>query len=203
MHNYYRSCMAGKIVPDNFKVNTMLTSYQWRASMESRHPFIEEFGFALVTDKETELIKDVCDRPILSLGCGTGYIDQFLRFQGLEVISTDPITIYKNSYGFTREYKPQDGKIWRLSATRAVKKTPNCDVLLSWPCYDKEWAFNAVNLLPVGAKIIYIGEGHGGCTGSDQFHNFLDMKCNELYHSAMAQWNGIHDNMTIYERTLF
>lgn len=200
MHNYYRSCIEGKTIPDNFKVNTILTAFQWSERFSERHQFITDFGFALVTDKETELIAHACDRTILSLGCGTGYIDEFLRFQGLDVISTDPVAIHKNSYGFQHEYGE---KIHRLSAKRALKATPNVDVLLSWPCYDKEWAFNAVNLLPVGAKIIYIGEGHGGCTGSDQFHNFLDMKCNELYHSAMAQWYGIHDNLTIYERSIF
>jgi hypothetical protein len=200
MHNYYRSCLAAEKSPDRSRAANLLQDINNRSmwGSEERYKFIRTYGFALVTNQEIDLIADFVDSPILSIGCGTGYIDQFLRFANLEVISTDLVNPLDSTYDF----REAQCAIELLEASQAIVKYPDHAVLTSWPCYDERWAYSALACTKLGTKIIYIGEGSGGCTGDDNLHEFLESKCTELAHSSMLQWSGIHDNLTIYERTL-
>lgn len=66
-----------------------------------------------------------------------------------------------------------------------------------------------------GKKVIYIGEGSGGCTAGPCFHARLGEGCDhwgdekpckcpqprwaEIDACALPQWEGIHDNLYVYE----
>jgi len=52
-----------------------------------------------------------------------------------------------------------------------------------------------------GQTVIFVGEGWGGCTGDDLFHDHLssDFEKVEDYYD-LPQWEGIHDYLAVYKR---
>lgn len=66
-----------------------------------------------------------------------------------------------------------------------------------------------------GRTVIYIGEGAGGCTGSDRFHALLGNGCSHygdvscscpepaweaVAYLGLPQWPGLHDDLHVYRR---
>jgi hypothetical protein len=51
-----------------------------------------------------------------------------------------------------------------------------------------------------GSWLIYIGEDENGCTGDDQFFNELSERWELKKSHRIAQWDGIHDLIFVYER---
>lgn len=69
-----------------------------------------------------------------------------------------------------------------------------------------------------GQRVIYVGESSGGCTASGQFHARIGQGCDcwgddgpcgcpdvgpwtRMKELSIPQWDGIHDYVSIYERT--
>lgn len=50
-----------------------------------------------------------------------------------------------------------------------------------------------------GSTVIYIGEGHGGCTANDAFFDALAHWTVER-EVELPQWWGVHDALTVYRR---
>lgn len=81
-------------------------------------------------------------------------------------------------------------------------------VLLSWPPYLEEFAFEVAKKMALGTILIYNGEGWGGCTGDDLFHEYLEDRFTvmeditdqlDLHH---ARFSGIHDRWTVYRKVI-
>ena len=53
-----------------------------------------------------------------------------------------------------------------------------------------------------GNKLIYIGEGGGGCTGCDKFHSLLYSEWLEVEDVwvDIPQWTGMHDGASLFIR---
>jgi len=51
-----------------------------------------------------------------------------------------------------------------------------------------------------GARIVYIGEGEGGCTGDDDFHAALAKQWKLAASYEIPQWDGVHDDVCVYVR---
>lgn len=51
-----------------------------------------------------------------------------------------------------------------------------------------------------GDTVIYIGEGRGGCTGDDSFHEKLKFEYKLVDVYWIPQHFGIHDQLYIYKR---
>lgn len=52
----------------------------------------------------------------------------------------------------------------------------------------------------VGNYLIYVGEGHGGCTGDDWFFTKLHADFEEVDSVDIPSWWGIHDHCVIYKK---
>jgi hypothetical protein len=72
-------------------------------------------------------------------------------------------------------------------------------MFLCWPPYDTRMAEEALRAY-AGNAVVYVGEGYGGCTANDAFHERLkaDFEC--VYSVELPRWFGIHDHMTIWRR---
>lgn len=51
-----------------------------------------------------------------------------------------------------------------------------------------------------GDTLVYIGEGGGGCTGDDLFHEILGEEWHVEDFYEIPQWYGIHDDLYVYKR---
>ena len=71
--------------------------------------------------------------------------------------------------------------------------------MMSWPPYDNPMAYESLKAFR-GNKIIYIGEGSGGCTGCDKFHNELNNNWNAMGTVGIPSFDGIYDQLYLYGR---
>jgi hypothetical protein len=72
-------------------------------------------------------------------------------------------------------------------------------LLLAWPPYDAPIGADVLNAFP-GDRVIYIGEGEGGCCGDDDLFELLGCGWVEVANHRPVQWLGIHDYVTVYDR---
>ncbi len=157
---------------------------------------IERYGFPLVTDEAAEIIARWS--PLIEVGAGTGYLAWLLRQAGGVVDAHDLVC------DETSEYRQMVGAYHPVSAKPVVFATPEIRTLLiSWPCYDQPWAHQTLTayLDAGGKRLVYIGEGHGGCTADDAFHELIDAQMMENCVIEIPQWYGLHDRVMLYERT--
>ena len=76
---------------------------------------------------------------------------------------------------------------------------PERTLFLCWPPYRGAMASKSLEFY-AGKTVIYVGEGHGGCTGDDKFHRMLECGWEEVEEVEIPQWDGIHDRMWVYRR---
>lgn len=72
-------------------------------------------------------------------------------------------------------------------------------LLLSWPPYDNPIGVRTLAAY-LGDRVIYIGEGEGGCCGDDDLFDLLASQWRQVAEHRPVQWWGMHDYITVYER---
>jgi hypothetical protein len=159
-----------------------------------RDEFIDRFGFAILTAAAAHSLKKYS--PILEVGAGSGYWAYELAKAGVDVIATDPQNFSKWRLWGERLYC----EVQNMSGERAVQKFPDRTLLLVWPSYEDPWANNTLQAFK-GEKVIYVGEGHGGCTANDAFHDCLAKNFERVEEIRIPQFYGIHDTLEVWQRT--
>lgn len=157
-----------------------------------RHDMCREYAFAIPTK---EALKEISKySPIVEIGAGSGYWASLLKKNGAEILAYDKYH-KDNKYNFTKKYTEV------LQSDEKILKTldPSYNLLLCWPNYDNNFAYNSLKLFK-GEFVIYIGEPEGGCTANDKFHNLLKKKWTLIKEVQIPQWDGIHDLITIHQR---
>jgi hypothetical protein len=135
--------------------------------------------------------------PILSVGAGFGYTESLAKSQGADIISTDISPDKDNKWCHKGKYHCE---VEKLSAIEAIQKYPDRNVFMAWPPYDHPMAYEVVSEMKIGNYLIYIGEGHGGCTGDDRFFENLYEEFEEIEEVDMASWWGINDYCAVYRK---
>lgn len=129
---------------------------------------------------------------------GSGYLLWLLQQAGVDVIGYDanpPASGGNNYHKAQVEHLP----IQRADACDSVTLHPDRTLLLSWPPYDSPIGAQVLNAY-AGDRVIYIGEGEGGCCGDDAMHHALAEQWTEVAEHRPVQWYGIHDWVTVYDR---
>lgn len=164
-----------------------------------RDYFIGNYGWSVPTQSVITKLKGfVGNDTVLSVGSGYGLWPKLLEEEGIDVIATTlvpeegDIQMQKNDYFFTH--------VENLHHSDAINKYPEANVLMmSWPPYSDPMAYESLKNFR-GNKLIYIGEGHGGCTGCDDFHNLLGNEWKDVGVLDIPQWQGIHDDLRLFVR---
>lgn len=170
-----------------------------------RWEFIEQYSFAVPSRESIKKIaKFVGTDSILEIGAGSGLWSYLISQEGISVTSVDDYSWNKKQQVPGKDniligyYYP----IKKSNGTKAVKKFADHNVLLlCWPPYHNNMAANALKAFS-GTKVIYIGEGRGGCTGNDEFHRLLEVDLKQVDHCRIPQWPGIHDSVWFYQEIL-
>lgn len=177
---------------------------------QHREHCIREYGFAIPTGKVIEKLRKY--GPFIEIGAGTGYWTYELRQAGIPAIATDlkPVDEKhprkkgsdnenwedgRNVYPFQRNWV----NVVPLDASAAARAFDDWTLLTVWPCYKERWAARAL-LNYRGNTVVYVGEGHGGCTADDLFHKILDKHWEETEVIMIPTHPGIHDNLYVYKR---
>lgn len=169
---------------------------------DKRRDFAKNYSWAVPDRNAIEQIKRfVGNERILEIGSGTGVWAKLIQDAGISITPTDLSpgeTLNINNKKRTRT--PTHTDIQELSHQQAIKQFGDHSVLmLCWPLYDHPMAYEALKAFR-GNKLIYIGEGYGGCTGDEKFCNLLERKWTMTQRVEIPRWTGIYDSVQLHIR---
>ncbi len=183
----------GRIQLESYRIPGLAGATEYRSY---RDEATSQFSFAIL--ERATVNRLLPHGPFLEVGAGTGYWAWELAKAGADIIATDP-----HPYeGLNIEAAKQWVDMLPLTAEQAIDQFPGRTLLIVWPSYDEDWTGKALAHYTEkgGTKVVYVGEGRGGCTGDDLFHTILDEQWLEIEDLRILQWFGINDYLTIYTR---
>ena len=195
-----------KYVPDEI-MPKWLNQYRVDFNLKYRDLYIDSVGYVVVTKAWVEPLANWMkintnsrDVNCLELFAGTGYLSYVLSLYDINCIAVDNLSLqnaikpnWRNSY-YTIEAIENEEAI-----AKYIKDMNFC--IMGWPTYATSEAADDLKLIRKhnpNCWIIYIGEGYGGCTADDEFHDILEDHSDELpkeindnYHT----WYSLHDKI--------
>jgi hypothetical protein len=178
-----------------------------------RKNFNRIFGWSVPCKEAIDIIKKYARSPVYDVMAGTGYWSRILNKAGIDVRPSDMHKIlsknhyHKKSEDFDKKEDPKSSPrtyIRRRNALRVGFDIKNRrikgDIFLSWPPYQCSVASDLLDMLPLGTRVFYIGEGQGGCTGDLAFHKNLESNFKLLDSVELPTFLGIHDGLDVYEK---
>lgn len=197
-----------------FEVPALKSLEEWRLYMnipevecnmwKHRRAYITNHAWSILT-KETarQLGKflsmfDLVIEPF----AGTGYLATHLReasglgkrYRAYDACISHWDEAQRPNYGFTKS------GVFNTNIKKA-----GC-IVMSWPNYSQNLAYRIARKMESGQYLVYQGEGWGGCTGDDPFHQLLDEQFEvikgrtQLVNAGHITWYGMHDDWTIYRK---
>jgi hypothetical protein len=172
-------------------VRDVVTSYRMWAYIN------KEFSHFLARAMEKEFGDNATYLEIMS---GMGWLAKGL-------LEADLSGIY-----IATDLEPPEDAVFPVSKVDAVEaiKThrDNIDAfVISWPPYDDPIIEACVDEIPSKSKIIYIGEGPGGCCGTAKFFKETERVFPwnaptpdhwDLAQEALYTWPGMHDHLSLF-----
>jgi hypothetical protein len=176
------------------------------SSYHKRESFVRQYSWAIPNrDVINEIITFSEGARIVELGAGNGLWSSLIKHDGGFVYPIDmnhdieaSQAYYNNTYSNLHEFCD----VTRVAnANTAVKLIDEYDIIMfCWPSYADSWAHKYLtSTMP--NKLIYIGEGCGGCTADDAFHELLYDHYELLpCEYQIKSWFGIHDSIHYYRK---
>lgn len=168
---------------------------------ERREKFVNEYAWAVPTKEAIDKIKDfIQGKTILEIASGNGLWSALMKKSGINVVATG---IFTEQYHKDQDHVNDNlfDKVENIDSDNAMNKYRDMDyvLMLCWPLYNEPLAYNALMNYD-GDKLIYIGEGDGGCTGCDNFHKLLSSDFEHAERIQIPRWTGIYDAMHFFVR---
>lgn len=126
--------------------------------------------------------------PVIDPLAGSGYWGYLLRQAGIDVAASD-----------ARPPKQPWMPVARGGSVAAVREHPARILVLSWPPYEAPIGVRTLRAYR-GSRVIYLGEGWGGCCGTDGLFDLLDAEWTETAAHTPIQWPRSHDRVIVYDR---
>jgi hypothetical protein len=152
-----------------------------------------KIGYAIpMTDTLSYLLSFFEGKKVLEVGAGRGWFASLIQKFG------NPA-----SY-ITTDINGIQGKVVEMRHTMALKTYGDAEVLvLLWPPYAESMALEALEAFK-GDYVLYCGEGHGGCTADDGFHELLEKEWELIYENGSFRFPercfGLHDTFSLFRR---
>ena len=177
------------------QAQTRRDSYYDPDEYRKRDGWTKQYAWAVPSKEALDIIAKYA--PIVEMGAGTGYWAALLQARDVNVTAMDIAppggsqeNDYKHSVTYTHVHKGEPADLARF------KKHA---LFLCWPPYATPMAYECLMAFK-GDTVIYVGEGFGGCTGDDPFHDLLNEDWEEVEHCDIPQYCGIRDSLTVYRR---
>lgn len=164
------------------------------ANGTDRRSLVRRFSWTIPDPETLAFVVEHSDGRVVDPMAGTGYWGWLLAQHGVDVVSYDLMPA-ANSY---HEGQPLYSHVEAMDGADAARLHSDRTLLLSWPPMDD--AGTRVLRAYAGSRVIYIGEGEGGCTGDDDLHALLAKDWTSIAERVPVQWDGLHDVVTVYER---
>jgi len=181
----------------------------YRNGGPGRDDFCRTYCWAVPDPVSLDFVARALGPRAVEMGAGTGYWAAQLVARGVDILAFDrkpPQLVTSNGYHspidkqmeFTGELReayfdvqPGEPELLSAHSDRAL--------FLCWPPYDDEMAGRCLSAYQ-GSRLVYIGEGSGGCNGDDAFFAQVAYDWRVVGEHRPMQWDGIHDLVYIYER---
>jgi len=159
-----------------------------------------KYNFCILSDKFLLDLKKMVEKfemsKIIELSCGAGWFSYWMKKYGIPI--TDSVD--NKSWGRVFSYLPN---ITVGDSVDVVKENADTDLyILSWPYMDTV-AAEVWKEMRTGQYLLYIGEGYGGCTANNEFHDLIsDYVVREAYtfFENFLSFETIHDHPTLYRK---
>lgn len=165
----------------------------------ARSVMTQNYSWAVPCPRAIDSIAAFADgAQILEVGSGLGLWARLLRDHGAAVVATDssPGAAWSKADEYVGTYTAVES----LDALDAIARYPDSDVLMiAWPPYGTPMAAQALRAFK-GERLVYIGEGRGGCCADDEFFRLLDLEWHWWRTTQIPQWPGIHDALYFARR---
>ena len=165
-----------------------------------RRKFTKEYGWSVPSEMAVKKIKQfIGGKKVLEVGSGFGLWAKLLQQHGVHMTPTDSFESH-GTEDVVKDPHRSFTKVENIPGEQAVKKHSDSSVLfMSWPPYNCPLAADVLGNFK-GDKLIYVGEGNGGCTGDDNFHAMLENNFILVEEVTIPQWVGLHDSVYLYTR---
>ena len=149
-----------------------------------------KFGWAIPDDRAIQVLMSLC--PIVEIGAGRGYWAALICDEGGDIEAFDNFS-WKYKSGFFPVEKGTE---------RKTKHRADKTLFLCWPPFNNEMGFNSIkaHFNNGGKTVVYVGEQHGGVTGTDKFHLFIYEHYMIEQEIRIPQWARLYDSMFVLER---
>lgn len=165
-----------------------------------RDAYIEKCGYHVVTKELVDTLGSYLRGKVVEVGSGSGWFAAHLRAAGHVLTCYDD-----NSW---RETWTRHTDILHGNGPDVVGDADT--VIMCWPDYDAPFAHQVAMNMKSGARLLHCGEGSGGCTGDDDFHDLVyeDTSCGinpaQMFRDKMWDVNrrffGIHDSWSLWQK---
>lgn len=148
-----------------------------------REVAVPRYGFAVPTRRPiAQLVKL---SPLVEIGAGRAYWARLITEAGGDVVCYDR---WRRANTYHRV---------SIGGPRKLRKHADRNLFLCWPDFQDRMAAECLRYFRGRA---YVGEGAGGCTADDRFHELLDRHFVEQADIVIPRWEGIHDTLMIWRR---
>lgn len=160
-----------------------------------RREFIPRFGLSAISAGDIEWIRrETGNAEFFEVGAAPGMLALECNERGLKVSSSDPDPTGANGWNWR---SPR--KMTRCSGQQAVRIHRGKNLLWSWPDYNEPYTATVLRGFD-GEFVVYIGEGPGGCTGSDEFHDLLERDFDLTGIREIRNFPSIRDRIHVLRR---
>lgn len=83
-------------------------------------------------------------------------------------------------------------EIIKTDATQYVKNIQNSLIIMNWPDYNSDFAYQIASNTHESNILLYIGEDYGGCTANDKFFEKFTVQSLDI---PWYSWCAIHDRV--------
>lgn len=207
----------GHWAPDSYPISKLLaatTPEQKGAALRefedgpSRSNLVKKYAWAIPDPRTLRFVWEHALTSVVEMGAGNGYWAWQLSQLGVKVRAYDKYPPHKTvNFYFHPKVEWGDLDEEHLNTFFLVEEgdhtvletRDDSTLLLVWPPYNSSMGVRMLRSFR-GQRVIYIGEGEGGCTGDDEFHRVLSEEWETVAWHTPVQWDGLHDHVTVYDR---
>jgi hypothetical protein len=166
-------------------------------TFESRKDLCHKYAWAIPTAEALQLL--VKSSPIIEIGAGAGYWAFLAQQMGADIFCFDKLPPTKGS--IKNHFHPNMEPYVPVfeGGPEKLLKYPERILFMCWPPYSDPMAHECLKNYR-GNRILYVGEGGGGCTGDGAFWERIDKEWDEGDSIMIPQWFGINDYMCVFTR---
>lgn len=169
---------------------------------EHQHPIfrqeiVREYGHGIPSRMTIATL--AAGNPMVEVGAGTGYWAKLISQRNKAMIyPTDEL-----GNGEVNEWFQQIGKhhpVEKLDGVEAVRKYPNCDVLMVWPTQRNDVAAHAAAEMQVDRKLFVVHHGLGGITGTARLFHVLRTDFEQVDEITLPRYPWLNDRFLVYKK---